>query len=333
MEINPPPPNMSSMPEKGHFFTQDTLFTDSAMAALDRAKQFKWFMWLHYWIPHAPYLVDELEKAEYIEDYPSDKWWSSANSISLVEKKILENRYFRAGIKPAYAVNKDKYMLVIPYSKENKTNLSNLYTLQIPSLDKQIGRLFNYLKANKLFDNTIIVLIADHGEALMDRNGEYGHGTSLYDTILHVPFILILPKSFKGKRIDALVRIIDVTPTLLDLLKIRDPAKDLREGMSLVPLMKGTGPGPLSVYSILEDSTFSYRDLHWKYLWNTRESGKHELYDIRQDKWELNNLADKYPDQVKRYFDLLSNWNKQKGSSKITDPEHLKRLKSLGYIN
>ena len=335
--INPPPKGMTSMPLGGEFFTRDTLFTDAAIEELDKARTYSWFMWIHYWIPHSPFIVDECEKREYAVYFPPNEWWDACDTrfrnnvegkkvlMNPIIKKLNENKYSRVGVKLVYMNDDEKNLLLLPFSEENKIYLRNLYYLQIPSLDKQIGRLFNYLKTNKLFDNTIIVLIADHAEALMDRNGEYGHGTSLYDNTLHVPFILVLPKSMGKKRIDALVRIIDVTPTLLDLLKINDPARDLREGMSLVPLIKGKGSGPQYVYSVLQDDIFSYRDLHWKYIWNLYGEGKDELYDIRQDTLELNNLADTYPDQVKKYFSILSNWNKQSSSSKIIDPEHLKK--------
>src|SRR5205823_5536801 len=102
-------------------------------------------------------------------------------------------------------------------------------------MDSQIGRLLDALDRRHLLERTIVVVLADHGESLGDH-GEEDHGIFLYDSVLQVPLIVRAP-SLSPRRIGAVVRIVDVMPTVLDLLNLPAPRLD---GVSLVDLMKGT---------------------------------------------------------------------------------------------
>ncbi|MBN1232518.1 MAG: sulfatase [Candidatus Coatesbacteria bacterium] len=329
---NQPPSYLKQMPEFKRFSVQDTLLTTSAIEAMGRNKNHNWFLWLHYWIPHAPYFADETEKSKYAEYYPSRDWWDYIRFMGIKQEEYLDKEYLI--VRPPYLTIDGSDKGEIGFSDENKRNLQNLYAMQIPSMDSQLGRLFDYLKKNKLFEKTIIVIVADHGEELMDRTSRYGHGRNLYDTSLHIPLIIIDPR-FKGKsrKIDNLVRIIDIFPTVLDLLKIEDPIKEAREGISLVPLINGTGAGPLSLKAIFKKENLAYRDAQWKYIWNSEGSKKHELYDIRKDPFEKKDLSMDNKELVDKLNKILIEWNKKGYSQVITDKEHLKKLKSLGYIN
>jgi arylsulfatase A-like enzyme len=129
----------------------------------------------------------------------------------------------------------DPYEPPAPYSEEYQ---GRLYDGEIAYADSALAHLIEYLKQKDLYDNSVIVVVGDHGEGLGEHK-EDTHGIFLYDSTTHVPLIVKLPKSAEaGKEIQAQVRTIDIMPTLLDLLSIAAPAK--QDGASLAPLLAGT---------------------------------------------------------------------------------------------
>lgn len=110
------------------------------------------------------------------------------------------------------------------------------YDGEIASLDAAIGRLLSSLDGMGLTGKTVIAVIGDHGESLGDH-GEPTHGLYVYNSTLHVPFLLRGPGIPGGKRISRLVRSIDLAPTLLDLLGCGADAQ--HQGRSLVALFSG----------------------------------------------------------------------------------------------
>lgn len=115
-----------------------------------------------------------------------------------------------------------------------------LYKGAISSLDNMVGKLVAYLEKNKLDQNTIIIVLSDHGEQLYEHGWGQGHGEHLRGkAVLNVPLIIAKPgEVFPIKEQGALVRDIDVAPTILDLLHIVPPKT--MEGVSLLPLVRGT---------------------------------------------------------------------------------------------
>lgn len=98
----------------------------------------------------------------------------------------------------------------------NLEDIIGKYDASISQVDKQIGKLVNFLKRNKLWDNTILMVFGDHGTSLMEH-GVYFSSSSLYDDCVHVPFLIHLP-GFKGREINGFVQNTDITPTILDLI-------------------------------------------------------------------------------------------------------------------
>ena len=111
------------------------------------------------------------------------------------------------------------------------------YGDEITYMDKQIGRLLAELETLGIADRTLVVIVGDHGEGLNDHD-EYLHGYFVYETVLHVPFILRDPRDTQaGRRIAALVRTVDLAPTILEILGA--PPLDVAQGVSLTPLLSG----------------------------------------------------------------------------------------------
>lgn len=113
----------------------------------------------------------------------------------------------------------------------------DLYDGEIGFTDHQLKRIIEELKSTGQYDNTLIVVVSDHGEAF-GEHGDMGHGSSLYDEQIRVPLVVKLPGGkHAGTVHDGLVELVDVAPTLLDTLKIAVP--DRFQGVSLAKAMTG----------------------------------------------------------------------------------------------
>ncbi len=175
------------------------------------------------------------------------------------------------------------------------------YEDRISFIDAQIGRLLEGLTQLRLERRTLVVLVADHGEAFGEHS-EIMHGDFLYETTLHTPLILRgEPQISAGKKITAQVRTIDIAPTILALAGV--PAWNQAQGVSLLPLLSDqTDDLNLAAYSetLLGQALFGLSALRslsaggWKYVHAPRP----ELYDLINDPGETRNVAAEQPDRI-----------------------------------
>jgi arylsulfatase A-like enzyme len=135
-----------------------------------------------------------------------------------------------------------------PYAPPERFGLLDPYDGEVAYADEIIGRLIDYLKSHRLYEQSTIVLLADHGEGLGDH-GEQEHGLFLYDEAIHVPLIIKQAGNARaGSRVTDIVQQIDIVPTVLDLAKA--PAPGNLQGRSLKPLLEGPADLPeRAVYS------------------------------------------------------------------------------------
>ncbi|MBN1953994.1 MAG: sulfatase [Anaerolineae bacterium] len=179
---------------------------------------------------------------------------------------------------------------------------------QVREIDHYLGQLFDHLRAAGRYDDTVVVITADHGDAF-GEHGETGHRHFLYDTTLRVPLILRARPQFAGRVFPHLARLVDVMPTLCDLADIPlDPALDL-DGVSLLPALSGETPPDLNAYSeTRHERSFeeqehlirhfnSLRSEKWKLIWDRLDDSQ-QLYDLQADPGELQDVASQHPDVV-----------------------------------
>jgi arylsulfatase A-like enzyme len=209
------------------------------------------------------------------------------------------------------------------------------YKLEVESVDKAIGALLDELRANQVYDDTCIVLTADHGEAL-GEHGRVGHLTNLFDELLRVPLIIKPPK--RSGALQALqklqleiVRQIDVAPTILELIDA--PPLPGAQGVSLLHpdervLTAETHPPEAA------SSLFAMRDARYKLVFISGDS-RFEMYDLSSDTLEVDDVF-----QLQGHF--RANW--QMSLRKLAQtapqlanmrmglgPKGTSRVKSLGY--
>jgi arylsulfatase A-like enzyme/Tfp pilus assembly protein PilF len=216
------------------------------------------------------------------------------------------------------------------------------YRGEVEFVDAALGDFFAFLRAEGLYENSLIVLTADHGEGL-GGHGEREHGFFVYDPTVHVPLIVRAPVAFPVKRVSALVEHVDVMPTILDLVGVPLPAAV--QGESLTDLMFGAGGDD---EAIAYTETF-YPRLHlgWSEL-RALYQGTHkyvsaprdELYDLTGDPAERKNLAPLEGSRARRE-ELRARLQAfvESGSEGALDPaavalgrEDAAALRALGYV-
>ena len=189
------------------------------------------------------------------------------------------------------------------------------YDGEIAYVDSAIGKLLTTLRSRGLYDQTLIVVVADHGEAF-GEHGEWSHGLFLYDETIHVPLVIKLPATGSiHSLIEARVGLIDIAPTLLQKVGIVAPAA--MQGTSLLGLMKPTSSGdanPAKSDAGAQDrpeyaeTDYPYRAFGWsslrawragKYLYI--DAPRRELYDQAQDPEAAHNLAESSPASPTRW--------------------------------
>jgi tetratricopeptide (TPR) repeat protein len=228
-----------------------------------------------------------------------------------------------------------------PHPPHTSAYTDDPYAGEIAYVDDCIGRVLDRLRTLGVYDSTLVIITADHGESL-DEHGETDHGFFVYQCTMHVPLVIRMPYCRKDIQVDGNVSLVDIVPTVLDLLGLKVPG--WVQGVSLRAALEG-GPAPDGQRAIYGESlyagTFGCSPLHsiiegpWKYILAPRA----ELYDLSQDPDERTNLAGKQPQVAQRLRGRLEAMLKKRETAALprapstVDPEAIKRLESLGYVS
>jgi arylsulfatase len=214
----------------------------------------------------------------------------------------------------------------------------DLYDGEVAYLDRQTGRLLDFLESRGLMENTIVAVVADHGENLGEHGIRFRH-VGLFDTTTHVPLMIRWPgRQREGRRIEGLVQTLDLFPTLVAAAGLPVPRQD---GTDLRELTEGDRRGRRAVFS--EHAVrlgVSVRTPEWRYGLNQGNrqflpDGPY-LYDLKADPGEIRNLAGQGLPIEKELNGLLLRWisNRRKSpnpqSRDLTEEEE-QRLRALGY--
>jgi arylsulfatase A-like enzyme len=215
------------------------------------------------------------------------------------------------------------------------------YRGEVVYVDREVGRLLDTLEELGIREKTLVILTSDHGE-LLGEHGMGGHIEPLYEPLLRVPLIMSYPGVLPAERIVSTpVRHVDILPTLLDLLGTRSPG-DMR-GRTLLPLVEGqSGAEP----RILVAETYRPQARQdrkaiiadgYKYI--RAESGEEELYSLRQDSAELDNLLEDEPAVLAKMRALLEEEEARAAEAAVSSPtfqelseQDKERLRTLGYV-
>jgi hypothetical protein len=182
---------------------------------------------------------------------------------------------------------------------------SDKYDTEVAFADREVGRLLDWLRSSGRLDDSIVVLVADHGESFHDHGMDL-HGNRPYGEQIHVPF-MIWANDLAPSRVSTPVALLDVAPTLLAYLGLEPlpsaEGHDLRTGTPDRPIYSET---PLN---LVEVSFFAnaVTDGRWRYIWDVRGNTV-ELYDLDADPDELHNLANSNPSKAAELRARLAAW-------------------------
>ncbi len=286
------------------------------------------FLWVHYFGAHSPYYNGGDRAARRLDP---------GYEGPVAPKKAWLNR-----------IMTDQ----VPLDERDLQHLDALYDAAVMGSDRFTGELLDGLESRGLMDSSLVVFLADHGEDLYDHNQYIYHACSVYQTGLHVPLAFVAPGALPaGKAVPQNVGLVDVGPTILDLLGL--PLPDSIHGASLVPALErpdqpGIGRPAFSEYGSSSLRTVQLGD--WKLVDNPDHESPYclpgapeghyplapvELYNLSDDPLETTNLADRYPEKVAELQELIRRRFANLPSRLETQelPEDLKEeLEALGYV-
>jgi arylsulfatase A-like enzyme/tetratricopeptide (TPR) repeat protein len=223
-----------------------------------------------------------------------------------------------------------------PYRSRFSDALPGPYDAEIAWSDSLVARLLEALQRDGRLSSTYVVVVGDHGESL-GEHGEKTHGFFIYDATIRIPLLISGP-GVASQVIPDQVRIVDVMPTILDLLHL-SPPPDV-QGVSLLPLSRGAHLG----LEALSETYYPRYHYGWSELTGLRDgryefirAPRRELYDLRDDPSEGRNLSGSEPPRAdalaKGLEDFVARVTKASlaGPQRL-DPETEERLAALGYV-
>lgn len=272
-------------------------------AAIDFLKRYEseapFFMYISFMAPHDPRTMP----TEYLEMYDPEK-------IPLPRNFMPEHPFDNGEL-----TVRDEKLAAWPRTPEEiRRHLAEYYAM-ITHADAQMGRVLEALNETGHAENTLIVFAGDNGLAI-GRHGLMGK-QNLYDHSVHVPLMMSGPGIPKGERRDAYCYLLDIYPTLCELIGV--PIPNSVEGRSLVPAMRD------AQQTIRDTLLFAYKDVQrgvqdrqYKLI-EYVVAGKRttQLFDLHEDPWETNNLAcdPNYAPHLKRLRRELRRWREELGDT------------------
>jgi len=319
---------------------------------LDTVGTDKFFLYIHTMEPHHPFYTPY----EYTKPFGHFDVDKKENYLSLYflyrTQKFLDSS---AGRVPGTTDNSAQMATLQKGLNNLKPMISTLYDASVHYADHNLGRLVADLKRRGLWDKSLFIVLADHGEEL-EEHGTWFHDQSLYEELLHVPLLIKFPGGANaGTRITDRVSLVDLRPTMLDFLGDADGCQQCR-GSSLLPLLAGKplsrtiatdAPGvrlnEAGYYKLEKDArgdvNVALRAGSLKGIWNEGPESV-EVYDLARDPGEQANLAAGDPEKAQELRDEAISWLEQCRASaagvievKELDERSKQQMRAIGYFN
>jgi arylsulfatase len=289
------------------------------------------FMWVHYIDPHRTYAPPEPFRTRF------DAMVSPHDDLESVtcEPTVIPSRGY-----------------VSPGGRCTLPGIVARYDAEIAYVDQEIGRLLAAFESSGLSERAIMVFSSDHGEALGEGEGYFGHGRTVRQREVRVPLSIRIPGApSMGSTVDHPVDLVDLSPTLLGLLDL--PRGRLMQGDDLSSLVRGDEDAPVPKHAFTEAG--HARSLmgavltrRWKLILVPDRVERRlmagtllELYDLEADPTERLNLAEERQDVVAELLPLLHGWQRSDLGFSATavdeeealpDKETLEQIEALGYL-
>ncbi len=301
--------------------------TDRALTVMKGERGKRFFAYIHYMDVHLPYNRN-----------PFNYRFTPRQEGSPFVPGVSRHKF----VKRKTAANK--------LSAEDKAYIKALYDGQVRYVDENVKRIVKWLKGNDLFDNTLVVVTSDHGEEFWEH-GNFEHGHTLYDELIHVPLIAAGNK-LKKAEVDRPVRLIDLLPTVLKMAGIKSGHYRL-EGIDLFDKSNAKKPVPpvFVMNTLYGPEKYGLIRGGRKLIVNTTEmpkgkgkiigfsyKGPIEFYDLSGDPRETENLAgednrrEKLAGLKRKLKEFIGKASRFKGKRVTLDKKTKDQLKTLGYL-
>lgn len=339
--------------DRGYDLTRLVPRTDGAVVGpwLERTAS-PFFLYVHNVEPHYPWAVPRrfLQEPEQLPE----------NVVGAVRQALEGYRRstkvdFAAQRPPGTTDNSADQKRAMRRLEELSQPVDELYDASVRLADENLGSVVAALERAGLWNDTLFILVSDHGEELGDHGG-WQHDQSVYEELVRVPMIIHFPGGlFGGRRVSEIVSLVDVMPTIFDYLGRQELDRESR-GQSLLPLIRNHGSTrQRSMVATSErinkkkfyrpykvqrgDRNLVVRQQHWKAIWNI-ELDAVELYDLDADPGERNELSTREPVRAAAMRDYARRWlaactqRGQRGPSTPLqfDNETRENLRALGYV-
>lgn len=280
--------------------------TAKALAHIDaRDRRKPLFVWLHLMEPHSPYTPPDRLRQMFPPEPPPLTVPSETIPAWIRVDNSTDARFYAA-----------------------------LYDAEIRSADESLGTFFDGLKQRQLWDHSVVMLTADHGEEFYDHGG-FEHNRTLYDEMLHVPLIVKAP-GLAPRRLHEQIAEVDLLPTLVARAGGSVPAG--LSGADVWPVLSGRRHAERYAYAELVGERYALRTREWKLI--STLHGSHELYHLTADPHETQSLVAEDTNRTAEMRDVLTKvlatavqaGSRFQGAFAPIPPRVLERLKSLGYV-
>lgn len=292
--------------------------TDRAIHWIQHNHDRDFFLWIHYFDPHIPYM-------------PPEKYQPEDAAFREKGTQFKETRGGRMGSAAR--------------SAEDRAWIKALYDGEVRYIDAEVGRLLDSLRKQNIYDQALVAFTSDHGEEFWDHD-RFEHGHTLYNELVHVPLFIKQPGNAPGMRVDARVSTQAIMPTLLDLC---DAAPKTPEILlpPLSPLLAGA-PGAYEEKPVYIGASLFHDHLEgilfgpMKYV-HASLSGHELLFNLVDDPKELNSLVFQDPANLETGRQLLEEARSAdtrlreqldipKDAKDVLNHEDIRSLEALGYL-
>jgi len=283
----------------------------------------KFFAFVHYWDPHTPYWAPPRYRSLFFKGDP----FNPAKTLEPLYRHQLGAEWKKTWLKRVLEdTGRDPDVTLT-----NPDYITALYDQEVRYVDDGVGEVLETLDESGLSENTLVLLLSDHGECLTEHGIYFDHH-GLYSENLNVPLAVRLPgRVSAGRRLGTLLQHSDLLPTLCEAAGLRLPEKTSPDGRSAWGLLTGqpSEERPADLFVTEECS--------WQKKWALRDSRYHfiralepdwygnpmrELYDLSVDPRQTRNLAEQRPEVVRELDGQLQGWidDRLKACGRAADP-------------
>jgi arylsulfatase A-like enzyme len=313
----------------------------SCISWLENGEEGPFFAWLHLFDAHAPYqerrpFIDGIRSRE--SNFEQDKAYSD-DQVRRYEKHAEKAR------------QTGDFMVLVSNPMTTETDPETLYNMwtaylsEVSYVDSVLNDLKRFLETDNRWDNTLVILTSDHGEGF-DHDYYYAHGDRLWESAVHVPFIVRYPENRVSNRISrAIARLEDVFPTVLSILELQLPSEptdgtDLQTAMELnligSNVLWSVLAPPLPRKNLSQGLVIAAYEPDYKLI-RTLDRNENMLFNVTDDPGERNDLSRKNPDvknRLSRHIDRILETSDIPRTVEFDPGEirEMESLRSLGYI-